>query len=198
MPQAKRIKPKTSKTKKTKKNRSLAKLPWGLLLVILVSGVLLALLYNGARTGDSGFGTGLKALLENNTSESDAEDKAIEELINTKSTEKEFDFYTILPDIEQIMPDDLPDAEPTRPKDNLDYYLQAASFRKHADAEKLRARLALKGHKSITQQRSTEDNGTFYRVRLGPYRDKRKAKTAKNKLQRLGVRPFVFTVKKTP
>ena len=196
MPQAKRIKPKTSKAKKSKKNRSFAKLPWGLMLVILASGVLLGLLFNGARNADSGFGTGLKALFDDNKTETDAEDKAIEELINTKSTEKEFDFYTILPDIEQIMPDDLPDATPSRPKDNLDYFLQAASFRKHADAEKLRARLALKGHKSITQQRTTENNGTFYRVRLGPYRDKRKAKTAKNKLQRLGVRPFVFTVKK--
>ncbi len=194
MPQARRIKPKPKEQKK--KARKAPNLPWGLMLVILVSGIILGMLFSGARDSDGGFGAGLKALMDNNQTESDAEDKAIEELINTKSTEKEFDFYTILPDIEQIMPDDLPDAEPLRPKDNFDYYLQAASFRKHADAEKLRARLALKGHSSVTQARTTENNGTFYRVRLGPYRDKRKAKTAKNKLQRLGVRPFVFTVKK--
>ncbi len=196
MPQARRIKPKAKPKakKKASKNRNI---PWGLMLVILVSGVVLGMLINGARTGDSEFGAGLKALFSSNQEASDAEDKAIEELIKNKSTEKEFDFYTVLPDIEQIMPDDLPDSEPTRPDSNLDYYLQAASFKSHADAEKLRARLALKGFKSITQTRSSEEKGTLYRVRLGPYADKRKAKTAKTKLQRLGVRPFVFTVKKT-
>ena len=196
MPQARRIKPKAKPKakKKASKNRNI---PWGLMLVILVSGVVLGMLINGARTGDSEFGAGLKALFSTKQEASDSEDKAIEELIKNKSTEKEFDFYTVLPDIEQIMPDDLPDSEPTRPDANLDYYLQAASFKSHADAEKLRARLALKGFKSITQARSSEEKGTLYRVRLGPYADKRKAKTAKNKLQKLGVRPFVFTVKKT-
>jgi len=196
MLQARRIKPKAKPKakKKASKNRNI---PWGLMLVILVSGVVLGMLINGARTGDSEFGAGLKALFSTKQEASDAEDKAIEELIKNKSTEKEFDFYTVLPDIEQIMPDDLPDSEPTRPDANLDYYLQAASFKSHADAEKLRARLALKGFKSITQARSSEEKGTLYRVRLGPYADKRKAKTAKNKLQKLGVRPFVFTVKKT-
>lgn len=196
MPQARRIKPK-AKPKAKKKARKNRNIPWGLMLVILVSGVVLGMLINGARTGDSEFGAGLNALFSSKQETSDAEDKAIEELIKNKSTEKEFDFYTVLPDIEQIMPDDLPGSEPTRPDASLDYYLQAASFKSHADAEKLRARLALKGFKSITQARSSEEKGTLYRVRLGPYADKRKAKTAKNKLQRLGVRPFVFTVKKT-
>jgi len=199
MTQARRIKPKTktnSQTARNNKTKQSRNLPWGLMLVILVSGVVLGLLFNGARTGDGGFGSGLKVLMENQNTVTGDEDKAIEELIKTKSTEKEFDFYTILPDIEQIMPDDLPDASPVRPKENVTYYLQAASFRKNADAEKLRARLALKGQKSITQVRTTEDKGTFYRVRLGPYADKRKAKNAKTKLQKLGVRPFIFTVKK--
>ena len=112
------------------------------MLVILISGVVLGALLNGAQTGDSQFGAGLKALFESTESVTDAEDKAIVELIKNKSTEKEFDFYTLLPDIEQIMPDDLPNATPARANNDLDYYLQAASFRSHADAERLRARLA--------------------------------------------------------
>lgn len=195
MPQARRIKPKAKATKRKKAKKNL-NIPWGLMLVILVSGVLVGMLINGARTGDSQLGAGLKSLFDSTQTAAEAEDQAIEELIKNKSTEKEFDFYTVLPDIEQIMPDDLPESAPTPTNQNLDYYLQAASFRSHSDAEKLRARLALKGFKSITQARSSEEKGTLYRVRLGPYADKRKAKTAKNKLQRLGVRPFVFTVKK--
>ena len=197
MSQARRIKPKAQKKTQPKKS-SLKQLPWGLMLVILASGVVLGMLFNGAQQEDSNFGSGLKAILaESDKDETDMEIAALidSKSIELKSTEKEFDFYEILPDIEQVMPGDLPEATPTRPPENLSYYLQAASFREHADAEKLRARLALKGYSSVTQARDVEGKGTYYRVRLGPYSDSRKAKTAKNKLQKLGVRPFVYSVK---
>ncbi len=196
MSQARRIKPKVVKKKPKKSN--LKQLPWGLMLVILCSGIALATLFNGARQEGSSFGSGLKALFT--ASEQDEKDSEIAALIESKSielksTEKEFDFYEILPDIDQVMPADLPESIPTRPNENLSYYMQAASFREHADAEKLRARLALKGYSSVTQAREVEGKGTYYRVRLGPYADSRKAKTAKNKLQKLGVRPFIYSVK---
>lgn len=195
--QARRIKKKPAA--KSKAARKPLNLPWGLMLVILVCGVVLGMLLNGAQTGDGEFGAGLKELLRSEQEEPET-DQAIADLIKNESANQEadldLDFYEVLPDIDQVMPDDLPDASPVRPDANLDYYLQAASFRKQPDAEKLRARLALKGFKSVTQARTSEENGTFYRVRLGPYGDKRKAKTAKNKLQRLGVRPFVYSVKK--
>lgn len=196
MAQARRIKPKPKAKNKDKKSRQKWNIPWGLMVLILICGVVLGMLISGSKSDDSSLGAGLKALLEPSKTELESEDKAIRELIDKTSTEKEFDFYTLLPDIEKIMPDDLPDARPARRKENLNYYLQAASFKRHADAEKLRARIALKGFKSVTQARAVEGRGTFYRVRVGPYSDKRKAKTAKNKLQKLGVRPFVFTVKK--
>lgn len=197
--QARRIKKKPAA--ETKAARKPLNLPWGLMLVILVCGVVLGMLLNGAQTGDGSLGAGLKELLKPEQAEQET-DQAIADLINNESADQDadsgvdLDFYEVLPDIDQVMPDDLPDASPARPDANLDYYLQAASFRKQPDAEKLRARLALKGFKSVTQARTSEENGTFYRVRLGPYGDRRKAKTAKNKLQRLGVRPFVYSVKK--
>lgn len=193
MAQARRIKRKPLKPKQPKLRRW--NLPWGLILVILICGVVLAMLINGARTDNPKFGAGLKQILASNE-KSAAQDPEIAELIEQKSSEKDFEFYELLPDIEKVMPDDLPEATPTRVPDNVDYFLQAASFRQYADAEKLRARLALKGYKSVTQAREVEGKGTYYRVRLGPYSDKRKAKTAKNKLQKLGVRPFVYSVKK--
>ena len=195
MAQNRRIKPKAAPAKKAKKARQKINMPWALMLVILVSGVVLGMLISGAQQGDQQFGAGLRALVEAKQNEP-TEDEEIAQLIENQSTEKEFEFYELLRDIEKVMPDDLPDSEPVRPAENIDYYLQAASFRKHADAEKLRARLALKGYKSVTQAREVEGKGTFYRVRLGPYGDKRKAKTAKNRLQKVGVRPFIFTVQK--
>lgn len=170
-------------------------IPWGLMLVVLVTGIVLGKLMHGAQTGNSGFGAGLKTLFDKTNAEQDEDTQAIQDLV-AKSTEKEFDFYEVLPDIEKVMPDDLPDDEPERAKPNLDYFVQAASFRKNADAEKLRARLALKGFKSITQTRTSEERGTYFRVRLGPFSDKRKAKTVKNKLKKLGVNPIVISVKK--
>ena len=195
MAQARRIKPKPSKTKKSRKSASTLSLPWGLMFVILISGVVLGMLFSGAKTGDLQFGAGLKQLFKSNQ-------KAIEvispkvESVENKSSEKEFDFYEVLPDIKKVMPNDLAEIMPTRPVDNVDYYLQAASFRNSADGEKFRAELALKGFKSIIQEQYIEGKGTYYRIRLGPYANKRVAKTAKNKLQKEGIQPFVFSVKK--
>lgn len=198
MPQAKRIKPKAKSNPKSNaksKTSWLRAVPWGLLLVVLITGIILGKLFYGSQQADSGLGTGLKTLFEQQQAEQDEDTQAIQDLV-AKSTEKEFDFYEVLPDIEKVMPDDLPDAAPERPRDDTDYYVQAASFRKNADAEKLRARLALKGFKSMTQSRTSEQRGTYYRVVLGPFPDKRKAKTVKNKLKRLGVNPIVTSIKK--
>ena len=200
MSQARRIKPKLKKKKPVKKS-FFKGLPYGLMFVVLVSGVVLGMLINGAQQNEAGFGSGLRTLMDSQKEViADETDEEIAALIASKSieiqsTEKEFDFYEILPDIDQVMPDDLPEATPTRPDENLSYYLQAASFRAHADAEKLRSRLALKGYASVTQAKEVGDQGIYYRVRLGPYADSRKAKTAQNKLQKLGVRPFVYSGK---
>ena len=195
MAQAKRIKKKP--LNKPKKATKKSNLPWGLLTIILCSGVILGMLINGMMHSENeqGFGAGLKELFSKQATVS-PEDAEIADLIENQSTQKEFDFYELLPEIERVMPDDLPEANEVRPDANLDYYLQAASFRQHADAEKLRARLALKGFKSLTQAREVDGKGTYYRVRLGPYSNKRKAKTAKNKLKKLGVHPFVYSTKK--
>lgn len=192
MAQAKRIKAKTKASKKVAVQRHF---PWGLIAVIVVTGTVLVTLFNGAKNGDSRFGSGLNALLKQSQTNQDEDTQAIQELVD-RSTEKEFDFYEVLPDIETVMPDDLPGTEPEPSRQSMDYYVQVASFRKNADAEKLRARLALKGFTSSTHMRTSEERGTYYRVRLGPYPDKRKAKTIKNKLKKIGVDPIVTSVKK--
>ena len=197
MAQARRIKPKRSTSSNTKDPFEHSwDLPWGLLLVILVCGIVIGMLWRGSQVDGVSFGSGLKQVFSDSKAAPET-DPEITALLENQSSEKEFEFYEILPDIEKVMPEDLPEATPTKIPDNVDYFLQAASFRAVADAEKLRARLALKGYKSVTQARDVEGRGTYYRIRLGPYADKRKAKTAKNKLQKLGLKPFVYSVKKT-
>ena len=194
MAQARRIKPKTKKAKVIKKPRKPLNLPWGVMAVILVSAVVLISLFISSRDEGSSFGAGLNAFFDQSPPV-EGSDEAIASLIEEKAADKTFSFYDILKDDEQFMPDDLPDSVPVRPDANTEFYLQAASFINEADAEKLRANLALKGFKSKTQARTNKDV-IYYRVRLGPFSDKRKAKNAKTKLQKIGVQPFMYTVKK--
>lgn len=195
MPQARRIKAKPKPKSKNKTSTTKRNIPWGLILVVVVTSLVLYKLYQGALTGEGSIGSGLNALLQQKQPVTDEDTQAIQDLV-AKSTEKEFDFYEVLPDIETVMPDDLPDSEAERARPERDYYVQAASFRKHADAEKLRARLALKGFKSSTQSRTSEERGTYYRVKLGPYQNKREAKTVKTKLKAVGVNPIVTSVER--
>ncbi|RRS08769.1 SPOR domain-containing protein [Pseudoalteromonas sp. J010] len=66
------------------------------------------------------------------------------------------------------------------------YQMQCGSFKTHAQAEAMKAKVAFAG--LIAEIRRTEgSNGVWYRVRLGPYDTKRLAESDKNKLQRVGI-----------
>lgn len=112
-----------------------------------------------------------------------------------------FDFYTILPEIETV----LPDKEPRRPKaaknaseDDVRYLLQAASFANFDDADRLKARLALAGLEARIEKISIEAKGDFYRVRLGPYAKLEQLEAQNKKLDALGVKAIRIKVKKAP
>jgi cell division protein FtsN len=84
-----------------------------------------------------------------------------------------FDFYKMLPGQEQpvtereIRAATKKPADPTQPKDV--YFVQAGSFQNPADADNLKARLALIGLQASVEPTALPDKGTWYRVRLGPY-----------------------------
>jgi cell division protein FtsN len=95
------------------------------------------------------------------------------------SAKRRFDFYTLLPELEVVVPDDqarsssatagadasTPAATATGP-----YILQAGSFQHAAEAEMLKANLALLGVEADIQT-VTVDNNIWHRVRVGPYAD---------------------------
>jgi cell division protein FtsN len=79
-------------------------------------------------------------------------------------TAPSFDFYKVLPgDATQPMPP----AHRTAPDTPL-YYLQAGAFQNPADADNLKAQLALLGIEAVIQTRDLGDKGVFHRVRVGP------------------------------
>ena len=91
-----------------------------------------------------------------------------------KADEKpRFDFYRILPGKEepvterQVRESAKQAAKPGAPKES--YFLQVGSFPNPADADNLKARLALMGMEANVEPANVAGKGVWYRVRLGPY-----------------------------
>lgn len=66
------------------------------------------------------------------------------------------------------------------------YYLQAGAFRERADAESMRAKLALLGSEATVSERQAE-TGTLYRVRVGPFGQIDAMNRVRNKLSDNGI-----------
>ncbi len=98
-----------------------------------------------------------------------------------------FDFYTLLPESEVEAPQveaykSTPRTAVNQPK----YLLQVGSFRSTSDAAKLQARLQDLGFENIKiNSVDTENAGTWYRVQLGPYQDRRELARTQNNLAKL-------------
>lgn len=95
----------------------------------------------------------------------------------------DFDFYTLLPQSEVIAPD-VPEYNPgkTREADAVSYIIQAGSFRRHEDADRLRAQLILMGLDASIEKVETNNGETWHRVQAGPYESRRAVNVARQKL----------------
>jgi len=84
---------------------------------------------------------------------------------------KSYDFYDRLPKFEVVVPEKEKDVRPdTRAVPETrrgTYVLQAGSYKNFADADRVRAQLALQGVESKVQKVSV-DNDTWHRIRIGP------------------------------
>lgn len=107
-----------------------------------------------------------------------------------------FEFYKVLTDKQdaavaapadrpQITPPPLVDSKPIAAGEP--HFLQAGSFSRQDDAEKLKARLALLGLESSIQVATIPDRGVWYRVRLGPYKDMDELSRTRASLKQNGV-----------
>ena len=88
----------------------------------------------------------------------------------TQQVEKpRFEFYKILPGAEEPVTDQQikQAAKAGAPAEN--FLLQAGSFQNPADADNLKARLALLGVEAGVEPIDLPEKGTWYRVRIGPY-----------------------------
>lgn len=122
------------------------------------------------------------------------EKKAGKNTDQADTSEPRFDFYKILPGIDEPPVEDAFDLSPLPPAATVTkkppektadkpaektvekapesrdkYYLQAGSFRNSSDAERTKAELALLGVIASVQTGRTESNIPIHRVRVGPF-----------------------------
>ncbi|MBS0308474.1 MAG: SPOR domain-containing protein [Proteobacteria bacterium] len=86
-------------------------------------------------------------------------------------------------------------AKPAASEDKWTYYLQAGAFREQAEAENAKAKLALLGFETRISERSS-DNGTLYRVRVGPFSEVEAMNKMRTKLSDNGVDVSVVRIQK--
>ena len=72
------------------------------------------------------------------------------------------------------------------------FFLQVGSFQKAADADNLKAKLALTGLYANVQEVSIPEKGTMHRVRVGPFRDPDEMNRARALLAQNGVQASVI------
>jgi cell division protein FtsN len=116
---------------------------------------------------------------------------------STKPSEK-YDFYRMLPNFEVVVPEkdkdvkrDLPAAAKIeRPGV---YVLQAGSYRNEADADRVRAQLALQGI-GAKVQRVAVDADVWHRVRIGPISNLDELNKLRRQLQAADVDALVIRV----
>ncbi|UCD68240.1 MAG: SPOR domain-containing protein [Betaproteobacteria bacterium] len=102
----------------------------------------------------------------------------------TEEVQLEFDFYKILPGWEEA----ISDREFRRQSAAVDeqvYFLQVAAFPDPADADNLKARLALSGIESKIQTAELADGKIWHRVRLGPFSEESELNASREALRQL-------------
>lgn len=108
---------------------------------------------------------------------------AKQKTIPEEETKSRFDFYTLLPELEVIIPESEIREEQKRmaPKDDVRYLIQVGSFREYSEADSLKARLALLGIEAEIQSVSSNDEA-WLRVRVGPFTNTRELNKIRNRL----------------
>lgn len=110
-----------------------------------------------------------------------------------------FDFYNMLPEMEVVVPDEELDLRPSAPEsaqqaDSATYLVQVGSFKRDADADRLKAQLALLGIEAKVVSARIGPQDLRYRVRTGPYRGRAALDKARQQLAGNGFKGIVIRV----
>ena len=110
--------------------------------------------------------------------------------------ENDYAFYHLLSKLEVVIPESEIKKlqEDLAPREDVTYILQAGSFRRFDDADSVKAQLALLGIEADVQQ--IESRGEqWYRVRVGPFKSKRKLNKIRNHIQAADIDTMVVKIR---
>ena len=114
----------------------------------------------------------------------------------TSATQPHFDFYKMLPSFQVVIPGqdkDVRSGDDTQAVSQPgSYILQVGSFPTYADADKLKANLALLGIESNIQSVQVNNGSTWNRVRVGPIKDLKELNSVRTKLAQQHIEPLII------
>jgi cell division protein FtsN len=183
----------------------------GMLAAGVLIGSLSTILWQGTRTSGNGVGSGIRNMMETSRQQAQLEPSAAPETRQEQPAKAttSYDFFTVLPEIEVVVSSTEPEPAPVKkaeskkpdaakdgesgqetvaPQPESSYMLQAGSYQNAADADRLKATLALQGMSSTIQKISIQGRGDFYRVRLGPYHSHAEMVKADRRLGEAGIK----------
>ena len=124
---------------------------------------------------------------------------------DTSSTVKEqadkphFEFYALLPEMEVVVETEAFEPRAGKRSESVEapplagaHVLQAGSFKGYAEADALKASLALLGLESVIQSVSIDGEQTWHRVRLGPFTRRDELEDARRRLADHQIDAVVF------
>lgn len=137
-----------------------------------------------------------------------------QEKTEKKDPDPVFDFYTVLPEAEVVLPESSPEPElpktaakpeaqipePSRqpavvPTTSTRYLLQAGSFRSEKDADRLRAQLLLAGQQPRVTKVTVGAGESWHRVQLGPFEDQESLDKARSVLADFKIEGLLLRMK---
>lgn len=201
--------------------RSRSALIWGLFIgytLGLISAIGVWMYLNQAK---SPYQNQEKVLIQSNKNSVDTEtlepEQVKEKIAQQDEANSQFDFYEILPGIEEpsttevfeqaMQPPPDPISPENAPKEDRslqikpentpeDYFLQAGSFKQADDAEDLKARLALLGMIASIQPVNLAEKGHWYRVRVGPLDAMSRVNQVRESLRQNGIETHFVKIRK--
>jgi cell division protein FtsN len=129
----------------------------------------------------------------------------------SKADQPRYDFYTLLPESEVIVPQSsVPEtAEPEKSTDEKKpedaasasgtrFYLQAGSFRQRAEADRVRAQIRVLGLDVKLENARLDGGEIWYRVQVGPFQDRATLSSAQTTLAGNGFDNLLLQQRTTP
>ena len=122
----------------------------------------------------------------------------------------EFDFYKILPELSvpkdssALKTDPANNASTNNPTDKIKasesaiYFLQTGSFQNAKDADTMRASLLLEGFNVRIEKVDIQQSGTWHRVQVGPFTDRKAINQAQDRLAQADLESLLIKLSKKP